>query len=57
MAHRMIGDASQDSAKVELRIEPVELRRAYEAVHGSGTISAAIGSDEQEVLSTKSDGS
>jgi hypothetical protein len=48
VANRMIGDSGQHSSKVELRIEPIELRRTYEAVHGCGTFSAAVGSHEQE---------
>ena len=46
----MFGDASQHGAKVEFRIEPVELRRTDKAVHGGSTFSAAIGSCEQEVF-------
>ena len=52
----MIGDPRQDGAKVEFRIESVELGRSDQAVHGGGTLAAAVGSGKQEVLPSKSDG-
>ena len=42
VAHRVIGHLSQHRAKVELRIDPIELRRTDEAVHGGGTFSAPV---------------
>jgi hypothetical protein len=34
----MVGDLGQDGAKVELRIEAVQLGRSDQAVHGGGTV-------------------
>lgn len=43
----MVWDLRQDSAKVELRIEAVQLGRANEAVKCGGTVNTAIGSCEE----------
>ena len=39
----MIGDALEDVAQVELRIEAVELGRTDERVHRCGALTAAVG--------------
>ena len=50
----MLCDLGQDGAKVELRIEAVELGRPDKAVHGGGPFSTAVGICEQIVLASKS---
>ena len=40
--HRMIGDALQDVAQIEFRIETVEFGRAEQAVNGRGAFAAGI---------------
>ena len=39
---RMIGDALQDVAQVELRIEPVKLSRPKQGVDGRSTFSTRV---------------
>jgi hypothetical protein len=39
----MVRDLGQHGAKIEFRIEAVELGRSNKAVHVSGTFAAAIG--------------
>jgi hypothetical protein len=51
----MVWDLGQDSAQVELGVEAIQLRRSDQAVHGGGTVAAAVGTCKQVVLSPKSD--
>ena len=43
LADLVIVDLRQHCAEVELRVGPVELRRADQGVHGCGTLAAAAG--------------
>src|SRR5208282_60716 len=52
----MICDLRQHGTEVEFRVQPVELGRTKERVHGSGAFTAGVRSDEEEVLPSKSDG-
>jgi len=46
----MIGDTRQNLAQIRLRIESVEFCRANQAVDGSSTLAARVGTREQIVL-------
>ena len=51
----MVGNALQHVAQIGLRGESVQLGGSYQAIEGCGTISAAIRSREQVVLSAQCD--
>ena len=51
----MVGDARQNGAKVERRVQSAELGRADECVEGCGTFSAGIGAEEQVILPSDRD--
>jgi hypothetical protein len=38
----------QHGAEIEFRVQPVELGGTDERVYGSGSLAAAVGSDEEE---------
>ena len=50
VADGMIGDQRKHGAEIEFRIEPVELGRADQGVHGSGAFAATVRSREEEVF-------
>jgi hypothetical protein len=54
LADGMIGDACQNCAEIEFRIQPVELGRSDEAVDGRGTLAAAVRSRKEKVLPSQS---
>ena len=49
----MVGDLGQDGAKVELRVEAVQLRRSDQAVHGGGTFTSQAKIDQWFEAKTK----
>jgi hypothetical protein len=49
----VLGDAGEDTGEPSLRIHVVHFCRDDEAVHGSGTASAAIRSGEEPCLSAQ----
>ena len=56
LVDRMVGDALEDMAQVEFRVESVELRRTEQAVDGRSTLSTGVRSSEEVVLATQSNG-
>ena len=51
----MVGDLGQDGAEIESGVEAIQFCRSDQAVHGGGTLSAAVGTSKQVVLASKSD--
>jgi hypothetical protein len=41
--------------EIEFRVQPVELSRTDERVHGGGSLAAAVGPNEEEVLASEGD--
>src|SRR5579863_1693681 len=57
LADGIVSDLCQHGSQIELRIEPVELGRTDQGVHGCGTLATVVGSSKEEVLATESDSS
>ena len=53
----MLGDVREHMAKISFWIDAVQFRVADQRVHGGGALAAAIGTDEQEIFASQSDGS
>jgi len=51
---RVVGNSRQDGAKVERRINPVELGRSNQGIERSGALASGIGSKKQIVFPAKS---
>src|SRR5450755_320022 len=49
----MIADALDDVAQISLRVEPIEFRRADQAVDCSGSLTTGVGACEQIAFSAK----
>ena len=56
LVDRMVGDAFEDMAQVEFRVESVELRRTEQAVDGRSTLATGVRASEEVVLATQSNG-
>ncbi len=52
----MIGDALEDVAQIEFRIESMELRGAEQAIDRSSAFAASVGSSKEIVFPTQSNG-
>src|SRR5512140_798902 len=52
---RVIGDAFQHLAKVSLWVEPIQLRRTDQGVHGRSALAAGVAPGKQVILPSKSD--
>jgi len=50
----VLGDALEHMAQVGLGIEPVELGRTQQRVHGRSTVTAFVRTDKQIVFTTQS---
>ena len=50
---RMVGNACEDVRQIGFRIDPVQFRRADQAVYGCGAIAASIRSSKQIVLAAE----
>ena len=51
----MVGDTGENVGEVELRVEAVKLGGFDQRVHGGGTVTAGIGTDEEIILTTDCD--